>query len=128
MSIALWCVLVAGLLPMLVAGYAKKRGGRYDNAKPRESATHYEGEAKRAYAAHQNCFEAFPLFAAAVLLAEMKGAPRGIIDVLALAHIGLRLTYVWTYIVDKPTARSLVWGLALLASIYIFLSPLVYRV
>jgi uncharacterized MAPEG superfamily protein len=124
MSIALWSVLVAGLLPILVVGYSKRLGGSYDNARPRDVAQHYEGAAKRAHAAHFNCYEAFPLFAAAVLLAEMKGAPRGAIDILAVAHIVLRIGYVWAYVSDKPTVRSVAWTLALFATIGIFISPL----
>ena len=124
MSIAIWCVLIAGILPILVAGYAKRLGGYYDNSKPRDVAQHYEGSAKRAHAAHLNSYEAFPLFAAAVLLAEMKGAPRGAVDILAIVFIGLRVGYVWTYVSDKPTLRSIAWALALFSTIAIFISPL----
>jgi uncharacterized MAPEG superfamily protein len=124
MSVALWSVLVAGILPILVAGYAKRLGGSYNNARPRDIAQHYEGKAKRAHAAHQNGFEAFPLFAAAVLIAEMKGAPRGAVDMLAVGHIVMRFAYVGAYVADKPTLRSIAWALALFATIGIFISPL----
>ena len=124
MSIALWCVLFMGVLPIVVGGISKKLGGNYDNNDPRGQALGYKGMAKRAYAAHQNSFEAFSLFAVAVLVAEMKGAPRGTVDVLALAVVGFRLSYVAAYMTDKSVVRSIVWVLALLATIAIFISPL----
>jgi uncharacterized MAPEG superfamily protein len=124
MSIALWCLLFAGIFPILIAGYAKSLGGSYDNARPRDVAQHYEGKAKRAHAAHLNSFEAFPLFAAAVLVAEMKGAPRGMVDLLAVVHITCRVGYVGAYVFNKATLRSVLWSLALFTAIGIFISPL----
>ena len=123
MSVALWCVLFAGLLPILVGGLSKKLGGNYNNNDPRGQAVGYVGMAKRAHAAHSNSFEAFPLFAVAVLIAEMKGVPRGTVDMLALAFIGLRLGYVAAYLADKSVLRSIVWTLGVFVTIAIFTSP-----
>jgi uncharacterized MAPEG superfamily protein len=124
MTIAIWCLLVAGLLPVITVGYAKAKGGSYDNSLPRERATSYEGAAKRAYAAHQNSFEAFPFFAAAVLVAEMQGAPRGLLDGLAIAFILFRLGYIWSYITDRATIRSVMFTGAFFSAIGLFLSVL----
>jgi uncharacterized MAPEG superfamily protein len=124
MTIAIWCLLVAGLLPIATVGYAKFKGGAYDNTLPRERASTYEGAAKRAYAAHQNSFEAFPFFAAAVLVAELKGAPRGLVDGLAVAYILFRLGYTWSYITDRATLRSLLFAGAFFSAIGLFLSVL----
>ncbi|MFM9975474.1 MAG: MAPEG family protein [Beijerinckiaceae bacterium] len=124
MSVALWSVLFAALLPILTVGFAKRMGGRYNNNDPRKTAAQYEGVAKRAYAAHQNGYEAFPLFAAAVLVAEMKGAPRGLVDMLALGYVALRIGYVGAYMADKPNLRSILWALSLFAAIAIFIAPL----
>jgi uncharacterized MAPEG superfamily protein len=124
MSIALMCLLFAGIFPILIAGYAKSLGGNYDNARPRDVAQQYEGKAKRAHAAHLNSFEAFPLFAAAVLVAEMKGGSRGLVDLLAVIHITCRVSYVGAYVFDKATLRSILWTLALFTAIAIFISPL----
>jgi uncharacterized MAPEG superfamily protein len=124
MTIAIWCLLLAGLLPILTVGYAKYVGGSYDNNLPRERAATYEGAAKRAYAAHQNSFEAFPFFAAAVLVAELKGAPRGLVDGLAIAFILFRFAYIWAYVSDRATLRSLMFGGAFFSVIGLFLSIL----
>jgi uncharacterized MAPEG superfamily protein len=124
MTIALWCVLLTALMPLVTTGIAKKLGGSYNNHDPRTRAQTYEGMARRAHAAHQNGFESFPLFAVAVLLAEMKGGPRITVDMLAMAHIGLRIAYTAAYIYDRPSLRSVLWVLALAATIGIFTTPL----
>jgi uncharacterized MAPEG superfamily protein len=124
MTIALWCVLLTALMPLVTTGIAKKLGGSYNNHDPRTRAQSYEGMAKRAYAAHQNGFEAFPLFAVAVLVAELKGGPRFTVDMLAMAHVGFRIAYTAAYIYDRPTLRSALWILALATTIGIFTSPL----
>jgi uncharacterized MAPEG superfamily protein len=124
MTLALWCVLFTALMPLVTTGIAKVLAGGYDNHDPRTRAQDYEGMARRAHAAHLNGFEAFPLFAVAVLVAEMKGGPRGMVDLLAVAHAGLRIGYVAAYLYDRPTLRSVLWVLALAATIGIFTSPL----
>ncbi len=60
----------------------------------------------------------------AVLLAEMKGGPGGAINALAVAFVLLRIGYVAAYVTDKPTLRSVLWSLAFLTALTIFLSPL----
>jgi uncharacterized MAPEG superfamily protein len=124
MTLALWCVLAAGILPYVTVGVAKAAGGAYDNHDPRSRAAAYEGLARRAHAAHLNGFEAFPLFAAAVLVAELKGGSRGMVDALAVAFVLARVGYIACYALDKPTLRSIVWSLGLFSAIAIFISPL----
>jgi uncharacterized MAPEG superfamily protein len=123
MTVALWCVLVAALMPLIFTGIAKTGGG-FDNRAPREEADTLGGYRKRAYAAHLNAFEAFPFFAAAVIVAEMRGAPRGLVDGLAAAYIVARIGYFAAYLGDRPSLRSSVWGIGLLLAIAIFISPL----
>lgn len=122
MSIALWCVLVAGLLPILTTGLAKW-GAPYDNARPRESIEVLAGWRKRAYMAHLNGWEAFPLFAAAVLVATIQGKSGVAIDLLAFSWIFTRVLYVACYVGNWPTLRSLVWTVALALAIAIFTAP-----
>jgi uncharacterized MAPEG superfamily protein len=124
LSIANLCVLAAALLPILAVGYAKAAGGRYDNADPRAVATGYQGKARRAYAAHQNGFEVFPFFAAAVIVAEMRGAGGVAVNGLALAFIGARVGYTLAYVNDVPSLRSILWTAGFAATVAIFLAPL----
>lgn len=122
MPIAFWCVLLAGVLPVLTVGIAKRSSG-YDNRDPRDWSQRLDGYRRRAFAAHQNGFEAFPLFAAAVFAASFLKAPQGTIDALALAFILARLAYTACYVADWPTSRSLVWSAGWLATVAIFTAP-----
>jgi uncharacterized MAPEG superfamily protein len=124
LSIALWCVLVAAVLPILAVGIAKASGGAYNNHDPRGHAAGYTGLAKRAHAAHANGYEAFPFFAAAVLVAELKGVSGGWVSGLAIAFVLARLAYIGCYLADQPALRSIVWSVGWFVTIAIFVSPL----
>ena len=110
MTMAYWCVLVAACLPLVFTGIAKATGPGYDNRRPRAfTDTEVAGFRKRAYWAHLNSFEAFPPFAAAVIIASVVGAEGTAVDALALAFIAFRLAYGSFYMADWATARSLAW-------------------
>lgn len=113
MTFAYWCILIACLLPLFCAAYAKKAGGfRFkDNHNPRDFLAHTQGAAARAHAAQQNGFEAFAPFAAAVLTAHATGnAAQSTINTLAGLFILFRLAFIWCYIADKAAMRSLMWA------------------
>lgn len=122
MTIAYWCVLIAALLPYAFTGYAKSGGG-YDNRAPREWLDRREGAAKRAHWAQLNSFEAFPPFAAAVIIAHATGgAAQATIDALAVAFVVLRALYGVVYVADRPTLRTSIWTLGLLCVIGLFVA------
>ena len=73
MSIAYWCVLVAAAFPYVFTLLAKS-SGRYNNSAPREFLEKQEGYHKRAHWVQLNSFEAFPAFAAAVIIAQIGRA------------------------------------------------------
>jgi uncharacterized MAPEG superfamily protein len=108
MHISYWMVLVAALLPVATMGAAKAQKG-YDNAQPRAWLTTLQGWRARAEWAHRNHFEAFPPFAAAVIIAQLKGEPQHTIDSLAIAFIALRLAYTAAYIGNVATLRTLIY-------------------
>jgi len=108
MTIAYWCVLAAALIPYFTVAVAKSKGD-FDNAAPRDWLARQEGFRKRALWAHQNAFEAFPPFAAAVIIAQTAQASQSWIDLLAIVFILARVAYSAFYILDKPTLRSIVW-------------------
>ncbi|MCB1608757.1 MAG: MAPEG family protein [Xanthomonadales bacterium] len=112
MSWSYACVLIAALMPLLFTGYAKFAGPGFNNRHPRDFLAGLQGPRARAHAAQQNSFEAFPLFAASVLMAHQTGVNPQTIDLLAMAWVPLRLAYGVFYIIDKATLRSLVWLLA----------------
>ena len=114
MTIALWCILAAALLPYLFT-LVSKGGGKMPRDANRDVRSWQEtlqtGWPKRAHAIQLNSFETFPAFAVAVLVAHVVRGPNGAADALALAYIGLRLLYAACYLADKATFRSLIWFL-----------------
>ena len=122
MSLAYWCVLIAALLPTVIATYAKAGSGR-NNHHPRDVVDSLPAPRRRAYAAHLNAFESFPFFAAAVIIATTLGAPVHTVNVLAGVYIVLRIAHAIFYIRDIPGARSAVFTIALLVNIAIFVLP-----
>jgi uncharacterized MAPEG superfamily protein len=128
MTIAELCLLGMVLLTYLVISPAKFAGRReFDNAYPRDPAFYTKGPRSRALGAHQNGMEAFPLFVAAVLVAEMHGSPQHTIDGLALAFLGARVAYAVCYLGDRPSLRSVIWTLAFVCNLVIFLLPVLVR-
>ncbi len=120
MTTAYWCVLAAALLPFLFTGIAKFSGPGFNNYKVRDFQAGLTGWRQRAHWAHLNSFEAFPPFAAAVIIAHVAGAPQDRVDLLALAFIGCRLVYAALYIANKAPLRSIVWALGLACVIGLF--------
>jgi uncharacterized MAPEG superfamily protein len=120
MTLAYWCVLVAGLLPYVGTLTAKIGGERFDNANPRDWLGGQSGFRRRANAAQLNGFEAFPLFAAAVIVAHLAGAEQGRIDLLALTFVAARVLYLGFYLADLATLRSFAWFVGIGSAIALF--------
>jgi uncharacterized MAPEG superfamily protein len=120
MTIPFWCVLIAGLMPIGAAGLAKIGGRSFDNANPRGWLAQQTGFRARANAAQLNSFEAFPLFAAAVIVAHLRGAPVATVSALAVAYLVARAVYVGLYLADLDKLRSLAWFVALVLACTIF--------
>lgn len=115
MTLAISCLIAAAALIYLtklpVALAMAKLDGRYDNHHPRAQQARLTGFGARALAAHQNSIEAFPLFAAGLLLALWAQAPMAWVNGLCLAFVGARIAYCALYLLDVATLRSLVWAL-----------------
>ena len=122
MTIAFWCVLVAGFLPYFGTLTAKIGGERFDNSNPRDWLDAQSGFRKRANAAQHNSFEAFPFFAAAVIIAHVAGAPQGRIDLFAVVFLLARLFYIAFYVADMATLRSLAWFVGIGSVVALFLA------
>ncbi len=120
MTLSYWCILIAGLMPVLTIAVAKYGRRDFDNAEPRAWLDKQTGVRRRADYAHRNHFEALPFFAAAVLVAQQVGAPQGQIDIAALVFIAARILYTVLYLTDKPSARSAVWIIGYLSVIALF--------
>jgi len=122
MTVALWCVLAAALLPYLAATIAKAGGERYSNRNPRGWLERQQGFRARANSAQLNSFEAFPFFAAAVIVAHMLQAPQERVDALAVIFVVARVAYLVCYLADWHWARSVAWLVGWLACIFLFVS------
>jgi uncharacterized MAPEG superfamily protein len=122
--LAYWCVLVAALLPLALVTYAK--AGSSENNTPRDAALTLQGGQRRAYAAHQNAYENFPFFAAAVIIAVTMGAPVSTINWLAASYVAVRIVHGVLYIADQATLRSLCYTVGLIINIAIFVLPAFY--
>jgi uncharacterized MAPEG superfamily protein len=122
MTIAFWCVLVAALMPYVASSVAKAGGERYDNRDPRRWLEQQQGFRARANAAQANSFEAFPFFAAAVIVAHLTQAPQDRVDALAVIFVVARAAYIVCYLADWHWARSIVWTIGFVATITIFVT------
>jgi uncharacterized MAPEG superfamily protein len=120
MTLALWCLLVAALLPIVCAGIAKWGFEDFDNRRPREWLARQQGWRARAHAAQQNSWEALPIFTAAVLTAHVVEAPQGRVDLLAGLFVAARLAYIVAYVADLATLRSALWLAGLGACVGLF--------
>ena len=115
MSIAYWCILVAAVLPYVWVAIAKSGAPGYNNKDPRGWIAKQENyRVRNAHAAHLNAFEAFPTFAAGVLMAQFAGVAASRISVLALAFVAFRVLHGIFYLGAIHRLRSLCWlgGLA----------------
>ena len=114
------CLLIAGILPVVAAGIAKAGAKDYDNHDPRAWMSKLSGRRARADAAQANSFEAFPFFAAGVLLALHAGVPTPWVDALATIFVLARIVYIACYVTDRASMRSLFWALGYLCVIGLF--------
>jgi len=124
MTTAYWCVFVAALLPYIWTSLAKFAGGKFgdaENRAPREYLETLGGWRKRAHWAQLNAFEAFPPFAAAVIIAHLQQVSQLRIDGLALAFVVLRVLHGVFYLADRGYWRSTVWFSAVGCVIALFI-------
>ena len=124
MTVAEWCVFGTLMLYLLTIAAAKWTAlRRFDNARPRDPSFYEDPIRARALGAHQNGIEAFPFFAVAVLLAEFRLGPLHLIDELAVLFLIVRIAYVFTYLGNRPTLRSILWSIGFAINIAIFFLP-----
>ena len=108
---AYWCVLAAALLPYAWTVIAKGSGKHFDNRDPRGWMQRQDNPwVARANAAQMNAFEAFPAFAAAVVMAHLAGVDAGRAALLALVFVVLRVLHGVFYVADLDKLRSLAWA------------------
>ncbi len=106
--------LILALVQIGAAAVARtaELGARW-NAGPRDEATPPPGRlAGRLMRAQSNLFETLPLFAAAVIMAEVAGRTGALTLWGAGLYFAARLVYVPLYAFGVPYVRTLVWLVA----------------
>ena len=122
MTIAYICLLICMLLPIFWAGVSKYGFNdiEYNNESPRDHISSLSGKAKNAYNAEQNCYETFPAFAAAVIVAHQLGNDQSMIDLLCVVFLLSRILHGLFYIINRGSMRSIVYLIGLSANIWLF--------
>ena len=124
MNIPVACVVAAGVLPLLGAASAKWGFKGFDNHNPRAWLAEQTGARARANAAQHNSFEAFPFFAAAVLLALHFQMDAALLETLCLVFVAARALYFLAYVMDWASFRTLCWGVGYGTCLAIYLQIL----
>lgn len=118
MTVLLWCVVAACVLPYLahaIKAFARlKSEERYDNRHPRDRAPELRGWARRAWFAEQNLFEGLPVFIGFALVAHVAGADPTWSGILGLVWVGARLSYIGAYVANIAVLRSALFGVSTL--------------
>ena len=119
---AIWAMIVASLMPLLLAWLTKVMGGFHlaDNAHPRDFMQRTTGMAARANAAQQNSYETLAVFLAAVIVAMLFFVPQSIVNVLAWLYVVIRVLYAAAYILNLATLRSILWILSMACCVMLF--------
>lgn len=121
MNIPVASLLVAGVLPVCSTAIAKWGFSQFDNHNPREWLARQTGFRARANAAQHNAFEAFPFFAAAVVLGLVLQLDAAVLDRYCLVFVAARVLYLAAYVADFAAFRTLCWltGYASCIAIYV---------
>jgi uncharacterized MAPEG superfamily protein len=107
-------VVVLGLAQIIAASHAAslQRGYRWTAGPRDEAVPALRGVAGRLDRALRNFLETFPLFAAAVLAAQLSGTHGALTEWGARLYLWARVLYVPLYAAGIPLVRSLVWNVA----------------
>ena len=121
------CLLFAFILiyiPRLVVAKAQiDMPEGLDNKTPRDQQTRLSPLGKRANGAHNNSFEAFAPFAAAVFVAHLGQANPQTSSILAGAFVAARVVYLGLYLGDLDKLRTMVWLTGFGLTIALFVLP-----
>lgn len=110
MSLPYWCIVIAAILPYVWVSLAKGAAPDYNNKDPRGWVAKQQNyRVRNANAAHLNAFEAFPAFAAAVLMAQFAQVDAQRVAWLCIGFIIFRILHGVFYLSAKGSLRSLAW-------------------
>lgn len=103
-------IAIAAAIPFLSTLIAKAGAfSAQDNKETRQWQSQLTGWRQRAYWAHLNALETFPMFAVAVLLAHLGAPSSAIAPIAAYAYPALRILYLLAFLADQAALRSTIW-------------------
>lgn len=118
------CVLIAVLLPYVLStlgGYLRvKQFGSLDNKHPRAQSAALEGVGARIYAAQANAWEALPVFASAVFVAQFSGVDPTAAATPAVVFVLARIAHPILYAANLDVLRSLIFLVGLGSCLWLF--------
>lgn len=122
LSVAIYAMMMACILPFVFAITAKVLGGfkDADNANPRAFLAQTTGKASYANAVQANSFESLPMFLSAVLLAIYCFVPQVVINGLAWLYVFIRIGFGICYIYNIALLRSILWVLSMACIFMLF--------
>jgi uncharacterized MAPEG superfamily protein len=124
MTIPFWCLLVAILMPYVLAGvggyFRQKQFGGIDNKYPRLQKAQLEGAGARAAGAEQNAFETLPVFATAVLVSHLAGADPARAALFSEIFVATRVLHAIFYLANIDALRSLSFLLGFACCVALF--------
>ncbi|MGK7893057.1 MAG: MAPEG family protein [Xenococcus sp. (in: cyanobacteria)] len=121
-AVLLYSIIGAVILvyaPFILVGFARFQLG-YNQSAPRAMFDRLPDYAQRATWAHQNCFEALTIYAAAALMAYVTGVESNWALWAAIAFLVSRLFYSVFYILDIPLLRSLMFAVGSVSGYVLF--------
>ncbi len=129
MTVPFYCMFAMLLLVLftkapVARAMAQAGRGKYDNRDPRSQQATLTGWGKRALAAHQNTLEAIAIFAPGVFISHFARPDQAsTAATLAILAVVSRYVYPVLYIADVHLARSAVWGVGFVCSLWLALLP-----
>ncbi|KAI8867670.1 hypothetical protein GQ42DRAFT_157717 [Ramicandelaber brevisporus] len=112
----LWFVCV------VIVGRARKAQGLTDNHNPRQAQLSLEGYGARAKAAENNILDGLVFLTAGLFTAYAGGGNPKAIAALTLIYAVTRAAYIFFYVKDIATARSLTWATGMMAVLGLFIT------
>ncbi|XFA72985.1 MAPEG family protein [Thermosynechococcaceae cyanobacterium Okahandja] len=123
LAASLFAATVLIYFPYIFVVVGRVQAG-FDMSAPRALFPKLPPFAQRAVWAHENSFETFMPFAAAVLLTLITHVETPTVAIASLSFVMARLLYSVFYIVNVPIGRSLMFGVGTAATITLFLQSL----
>ena len=126
MTVAEWCVFGTVMLYLLTIAPFKWIGAspfrQFQTARSRLLRRSASGaRAGRASERHRG----IPVLRSRRAAGRVSAGPQRLIDELAVLFLIVRVAYVFTYLGNRPTLRSILWNIGFAINVAIFFLPLI---